>query len=131
MTADVARDLATAGGMADMDGVSQVELLDELGQIIGIGVHVVAGPRLARPAVTATVMGNAEISVRGQEEHLVLECVGTERPSMAEDDGLTRAPVIVVDLGTVLRRDRCHGALPFRLVMSVSKSARPLFGGNG
>ena len=49
--ADVARDLTAAGRMADEDRVVQVELLDELPEIVGVGVHVVAGPRLARASV--------------------------------------------------------------------------------
>ena len=44
---DVARDLAAAGGMADMDGVPQVEVLDHGEGVGGVVVHVVA---VARPA---------------------------------------------------------------------------------
>ena len=45
--ADIAGDFAAAGRMPDMDRVLQIELLDELGQIVRIGVHVVAVPGLA------------------------------------------------------------------------------------
>jgi hypothetical protein len=40
-----------------MDCVLQVKLVDELGEVVGIGVHVVATPWLARAAVTATIVG--------------------------------------------------------------------------
>ena len=92
MAADVASDFAAARGVADMDRVLQVERLDELGKVVGIGVEVVAVPRLARPAMPATVMGDAAVAARGQKEHLVLKGVRAQRPSMAEDHGLSRAP---------------------------------------
>ncbi len=80
------------------------------GEVVGIGVDIVAVPRLARAAMAAPVMGDAAIAVRGEEEHLVLEGVGAERPAMAEDDRLSRAPILVIDLGAVLGRDRAHDA---------------------
>ena len=55
-----------------MNRVTHVELLGERRQIISVGVHVVAVPGLARTPVPATVMRDAPIAVRGQEEHLIL-----------------------------------------------------------
>ena len=76
MATDIPRDLAATGRMTDMDRVIQIEMLDEFRQVIGISVHVIAVPRLARPAMTATIMGDAAIAMRGQEKHLILEGVG-------------------------------------------------------
>ena len=45
--ADVPRDFTSARGVPDVNRVFQIECLDERGQIVGVGVHVVAGPRLA------------------------------------------------------------------------------------
>src|SRR5262245_49101561 len=87
-------------------------------EVVGIRVHLVAAPRLARPAVPAAIMRDAPIAPGGQEEHLVLPGVRAERPPVAEDDGLPRAPVLVVDLRAVLRRDGRHGRAPFRLSCS-------------
>jgi hypothetical protein len=42
-----------------MDRARQIQRLDERGQVIGVGVHVVAVPRLAGSAVAAPVMGDA------------------------------------------------------------------------
>jgi hypothetical protein len=108
VAADVARHLAAAGRMADMDRVPQAQSLDQRGKVVRIGVEGVALPWPAGPAVTATVVGDATKAVRGQEEHLVFESVGAERPAMAEDHGLPRAPVVVVDLRSVFRRERAH-----------------------
>src|SRR5262249_48086266 len=76
-----------------------------------VGVHVVAGPGLAGPAVPATVVGDAAVAATAEEQHLVLPGVGAQRPAVTEDDGLSRAPVLVVDLRAVLRLDGVHGAL--------------------
>ena len=94
--------------MADVERVLQVERFDERREVVGIGVHVIALPRLARTAVPTPVMGDAAIAVRREKEHLVLEGVGGERPAMTEDDRLSRTPVLVVDLRTVLGGDRVH-----------------------
>ena len=87
--------------MADMDRVLEVERLDQRREVVGIGVEVVAVPGLARPAMAAAVVGDAAIAARGQEEHLVLERIGGQRPAMAEDDRLPRAPILEIDLGAV------------------------------
>ena len=42
VAADVAGDLAAAGGMTDQDRVVQVEGFDEGGKVVGVGVQVVA-----------------------------------------------------------------------------------------
>src|SRR3712207_860532 len=98
--------------MADMDRIPQTERFHQLGQVVGVGGQVVAVPRLTGPAVTAAVVGDAAVAVAGQEEHLVFERVGGERPAVAEDDGLPRAPVLVVDSSAVAVGDGAHGLPP-------------------
>ena len=46
VAADIASDLAAAGGVANVDRVLQIERLDQLRQVVGVGVHVVAVPGL-------------------------------------------------------------------------------------
>src|ERR1700722_5355330 len=77
---------------------------------VGVVVHVLALPRLARAAVAAAVMGDDAIAMRGQEKHLVLEGVGAEWPAVAEDDGLPGAPVLEPDRSLVFRDNGPHGA---------------------
>src|SRR5580700_2169022 len=108
MASDITGDLAAAGGMPNMDGLLEVEMIDELSEVVGIGIEIISVPRLAGPAVAAPVMGDAPVAVRHQEKHLIFKRVGAERPPVAEDDGLTRAPIVVVDLRTVLSRKRGH-----------------------
>jgi hypothetical protein len=42
MPRDVANDFAAAGGMADVNGVSQIQSFCKCGQIVGVGIDVVA-----------------------------------------------------------------------------------------
>jgi hypothetical protein len=44
-----------------------------------------------------------------EEHHLGIPVIGRQRPAMAEYDGLTLAPVLVVDLYAVFGRDCRHG----------------------
>jgi hypothetical protein len=48
---DMVRHLAAAGGMADMDGVFQVEKGRQSRQVVGIMVHIVAVCGLGRAAM--------------------------------------------------------------------------------
>src|SRR5262245_39938112 len=97
MAADIAGDLTTTCGVANMNRVGQVECFDELCKIVSVRVHVVAVPRLARPAVAATIMGDTAIAVRRQEEHLIFPSVCAQRPAMTEDDWLSLTPILVVE----------------------------------
>src|SRR5262249_7197961 len=99
---------AAACRMADKHRAVQIECLRQGSEIVGIGIEVVALPRLARTPVTAPIMRDTAITALGEEEHLVFERIGAQRPAMAEDDGLTRAPILVVDLGAVFGSDRAH-----------------------
>ena len=81
----------------------QIERFDESREVVGVGVHLVAVPGLARAAMTATVMRDAAIAIGCQEEHLRLPAIGAQRPAVAEHDGLSRAPVLVIDLCSVFR----------------------------
>jgi hypothetical protein len=51
-----------------MDSILQLELLDEFREIVGIGVEIVAVPRLARAAMAAAIMSDAAIAVGDEEE---------------------------------------------------------------
>ena len=122
VAADVARDLAAAGRVADVHGVAEIERRDERREVVGVGVHLVAVPRLARAAVTAPVVRDAAVAVAREEHHLRVPGVGGERPAVAEDDGLAGAPVLVVDLGAVPGGDEGHGDAPLDATVCVGAS---------
>src|SRR2546421_10970708 len=98
--------------MAHMSRIFQIESLSKLGEIVGVGVHMVAAPWLTRTSMAAPVVRYATISVRSQEEHLIFESIRCQRPAMAEDNRLTSAPVLVIDLRPVLGRNPRHTKPP-------------------
>ena len=48
--------------------------------------------------MAAAVMGDAAVSVGAQKQHLVFPGVRAQRPAMAEDHGLSAAPVLVIEI---------------------------------
>src|SRR5277367_989250 len=108
MTRDVAGDFASAGGVADMDGIAEIEMLDDRGRVGGIMVHVVALRHLARTSVAATVDADHAIAVLEEEQHLGIPVVRTERPAVMEYNWLPLAPVFVEDVRAVFGFDHWH-----------------------
>ena len=112
MSSQIMRHLAAAGGMADVNGVLQIEMRSQSRKVIGIVVHIVAVARLGRAAVAAPIMGDHAIAVGEEKQHLRIPVVGRQRPAVTEHDGLTFAPVLVKDFDAVFGFDE-HDA-PFR-----------------
>jgi hypothetical protein len=55
--------------------------------------------------MSAAIMRDATISAVSQEKHLIFLGIRAERPSVAEHYWLPFAPVLVVNLCAVFRRD--------------------------
>jgi hypothetical protein len=104
--------------------IFQVEGLGERREVVRIGVHVVAVPGLAGPAMAAAVMGDAAIAARSQKCHLVFPGVCAEGPSMAEDNRLSLPPILVVNLCAVFGCDRADRLLLLRAVWRGRASFR-------
>ena len=115
MLGHIARDLAAAGGMADMDGILQVEMLDHREGVGGIMVHVVAVADLGGAAVAAPVMGHHAVAVLHEEQHLRVPVVRRQRPAVVEHDrlGVLGTPILVEDLDAVFGGDERHGCGSF------------------
>ncbi|MDT4846249.1 hypothetical protein FQZ97_802650 [compost metagenome] len=112
MACDVAGDLTTAGGVADVYGILQVQVLRQLRQISCVGVHVVALRCLRGATVATSVMGNHAVALAEEEQHLVVPVVPGQRPSVMEDDGLTTAPVLVEQLSAIAKCEIARPLLP-------------------
>lgn len=56
---------------------------------------------------TSIVRDATEASL-GQKEHLIFERIGAQRPTVAENDGLSCAPVVVINVRSVFGRDCAH-----------------------
>src|SRR5262249_47566923 len=105
---DVPCDFAAAGRVTHHGDLFEVQRLDDRGEIVGIPVHVVSGPRLAGSAVAATIVRHDSETFLCEEQHLSVPHVGVQRPSVREGNDRTRAPVFVIDRGAVFHRDRAH-----------------------
>src|SRR5262249_35201926 len=81
-------------------------------KIVGVMVHVVAVGDLRRAAMAPAIVGDDAIAVIEKEQHLGVPVIGRERPTVAEHDGLTLAPVFVKNFNAVLRFDKTHVTLP-------------------
>src|SRR5262245_46317716 len=99
--------------MPDVDGVAQIQMLDDRRRVRGVVAHVMTLARLARPSMAAPVMSNDSITLPEEVEHLGVPVVGAQRPAMMEDDGLgvLGAPVLVEDRHPILRSHRAHLSL--------------------
>src|SRR5690606_16956112 len=113
----VPAELAGAHGEPDEDHVAQVEGLEERVEVGGEGVVVVPGADLARRAEPATVVRDDAVPRVDELALLELPAVPVERVAVDEDDRLTGALVLVVelDVGGVLLPDGDvpHGRAPF------------------
>jgi hypothetical protein len=70
--------------VADQYYVAQVELCDQLGQVVGVLVHVVAIPGLVGSSVAMAVVRDHSVALLTQEQHLAIPGVGAERPAVAK-----------------------------------------------
>src|SRR6266436_4508130 len=55
-----------------------------------------------------SVMRDHAIAPLAEEEHLPVPVVRGKRPTMGENDRLTRSPILVINLRAILRCDPCH-----------------------
>ena len=71
-------------------------------------IHVMAATGLRGTAMSAPVVGDDAIAVIEEEQHLRVPIIGRQRPAVAEHDGLTLAPVLVIDRRAVFRCNCAH-----------------------
>src|SRR5438552_14942457 len=98
MPSQIMRHLATSGGMTNVHGVVQIKMRGQSRKVVGIVIHVMAVARLGRSTVASSVMGDDAIALFEEEQHLRVPIIGRQRPAMAEDDGLSFAPIFIIDV---------------------------------
>src|SRR4029077_8167285 len=69
---------------------------------------------------TPPVMGDAAISAACQKQHLIFPGIRVQRPPVTKDHGLSSAPVLVINLSSILRGDRRHNVSSLSLVANAS-----------
>jgi hypothetical protein len=77
-------------------------------EVVGVVIHVMAAAGLRGAAMAAPVMGYDAIAVLEEEQHLRVPVIGRQRPAVAKHNGLTFAPVFIVNLRAVFGRNRAH-----------------------
>src|SRR5271167_4948551 len=80
----------------------------DCGQIVGVVVHVVTDAGLCGASVATSIVGDHSEAMLQEEQHLGVPIVSRQRPAVAEDDRLARAPVLEENLDAVGRSDRAH-----------------------
>ena len=126
MAGDVADDLAPARRVTDVYRVSEVQVSDDGGQVIGVVIHVVPAGDLRRASMTATGVRHHAKAALDEEHHLGIPVVTRQWPSVTEDDRLTAAPVLEEDLYAVVGGDRPHGRSPWLRVCVMPELNVPL-----
>src|SRR5437868_5876612 len=72
VASDVARDFASAVGMADECYVIEIERFNDRRQIVSVSIHIVPGPSLGRAAMAAAIVRDHAESVLGKKKHLAV-----------------------------------------------------------
>src|SRR5271167_2592281 len=122
MSANVTRNFAPTSRVPNVDRIFEVKQLDQLCKVVRVGIHLISNPRLAGAPMSPAIVRDAAITAVCQKQHLVLKRVCAKRPTVAENYGLSLAPVLVIDHRTVLRCKRRHRDFPFR-VAAVPRQA--------
>jgi hypothetical protein len=79
-----------------MDRIPQIQVSGQFRQIVRVVIHVMPVGSLRRAAVTPAIMGDDPIALAQEENQLRVPVVRGQRPAMGEDDGLTTAPILVI-----------------------------------
>src|SRR6266436_1153083 len=96
-----------------MHSLLEVEMCGQRRQVVSVMIHVMAATRLGGTSMSAPVVGYDAIAVLEDEQHLRVPIIGRQRPAVAKHDGLTFAPVLVVDLRPIFRRNCRHVMFSF------------------
>ncbi len=101
MPADVAGQLTAAHRVRDQGDVPQVEVGEQVVQVVGEGVEVVAVVDGGGAAVASAVVCDTAKACVGDGLQLVLPGIAVQGPAVDEDDRASAPPVLVEDLHTV------------------------------
>ena len=73
--------LRPAGGMPDVDGVTQIEMVGEFSKVVCVVVEIVPDRGLRRASMSATVVRDHPIPVPQEEQHLGVPVIGRQGAS--------------------------------------------------
>src|SRR2546426_12797712 len=82
-------------------------------------IHVMAAIGLGGTAMAAPVVGYDTIALLEEEQHLHVPIIVRQRPAVAKHDGLSFAPVLVVDFRRLFRCNCRHVCSPFSMMFCL------------
>src|SRR5579863_2014104 len=124
MARDVAGQLPASRRMPHQYCAAKIESIDELIQIVGPGVNIVAGTRLIGIAVTPPIVGDRTVPLSVEKQHLCFPRRAGQRPAVRENDRRSGAPITVVNRSTVTGSDPRHGLSPLLIERPLQKARR-------
>src|SRR5580698_3740632 len=102
MARDVTGQFPTSRRMPNQYCAAKIKRVDELIQVVGPGVDIVAGSWLIGIAVTPPVMRDSAVTLVIEKQHLRFPRRTGQRPAVRKNDWRSRAPVTIVDCSTVM-----------------------------
>src|SRR6202790_4823376 len=99
--------------MADVNGITKVQLFNQFVYVGRVGVHLVAGTVLWGAPIPQAVKSDHAVSALEKEHHLSVPVVCRERPAMMEEQRLASPPVLLKILRASFRGDGCRGLTSF------------------
>src|SRR5271165_3348527 len=90
----------------------EVEVCGQGRQVVGVMIHVMPVTGLGRTAMAAAVVSDHAKAVVEEKHHLRVPIISGQRPAVTKYDRLTFAPVLVIDLRSVFRRNCWHECSP-------------------
>lgn len=80
--------------MGNQDGISEIELIKDPGQIVHQGIQIVPGAGRIRAAMASAIRNYTPEAVRRESGYVATPDIRLEGPRTEEDDGATRSPVL-------------------------------------
>lgn len=107
---EVPHDFSPASGVADVNRVVQIKMLDQRRKVISVMIDIMPIGRLRRATVTSPIMRDHTKTPLQEEQHLVIPIIGGQRPSVTEHDWLPPTPVLEEQSHIVGSREIRHEA---------------------
>src|ERR1700747_3851914 len=108
-----------------MDRILQVPFFCQLRKTIAVIIHVIPFPGLFGAPGSPPVMRDDAIATLPKEQHLPVPVVRGQRPTVRENDRLTRSPILVINLRAVFRCNGGHFSSSPLLISCEHHTASP------
>src|SRR5438477_12982673 len=84
--------------MTNVHRALQIKMRGQSRKVIGVMIHVMAASGLGGAAMAAPVMRDHTKTLAEEEQHLRVPIICRQRPAVTEDDGLSFAPIFIINV---------------------------------